>query len=75
MEFIGEIIFRFLELFHRLAHAAGELRKTLRAEQDKDDEQNDEKIGAGKVTKKREHVHDGGSFDRKHQPVSVGCNC
>jgi hypothetical protein len=80
MQLVGEIILRLLKLFHGLSHAAGELRKTLRAEENKDDQQDNEKIRAGQVTKKRKHVHDVGSSRKASAAVvqlqvrgSAGC--
>ncbi len=57
LQFVGDLVLRFLKFLHRLAHAARQLGQLFRAEEDEDEEQNNDQIRTGQVGEECEEVH------------------
>ncbi len=62
IQFIMQGVFGLGELFDRLSHPTCKFRKFLRAEQKKDDNEDDEHIRAGEVSEESKQGRRGHSF-------------
>jgi FkbM family methyltransferase len=68
MEFVGELVFRFLEFLDSGAHAAGQLWQFLRAEENENNQQKDDQIRSAEISEESEQAH-----RAKHLPIFITC--
>jgi FkbM family methyltransferase len=68
MEFIGELVFRFLKFLNGRAHAARQFRQFLGAEQNENNQQKDDQIRSAEISEESDQAH-----EAKHLPISISC--
>ena len=68
MEFVGELVFRFLKFLDGGTHAARQFRKFLGPEQNEDDQKKNDQIGSAEISEESEQAHRG-----KHLLISPSC--
>src|SRR3981081_1526892 len=54
---VAEFVFRFLKFLDRRAHAAGQFRQFLRAEENKNDQEDDDQVGSAEIPQESEQAH------------------